>query len=97
MCETRSLRPHHRVAGPARSLHSEHSLHTERYPEKVARRLRAVNIAALIAAASSSFFTIHRLIDGPAGQWRYPDAIAMLVSASIPLLHRFRRWRAGTG
>ena len=61
---------------------------TERYPEKVARRLRAVNVAVLIAAIASSFFTIQRLLAGPPGQWRYP-AIGTLVFLSIPLLHRF--------
>ena len=61
---------------------------TERYPEKVARRLRAVNVAALIAAIASSFFTIQRLLAGPPGQWKYP-ATGMLVFLSIPLLHRF--------
>jgi adenylate cyclase len=61
---------------------------TEQYPEKVARRLRAVNVAALISAASSLFFTIQRLLAGPPGQWKYP-AIGTLVMLLIPLLHRF--------
>jgi adenylate cyclase len=61
---------------------------TERYPEKVARRLRAVNVAALIAATASSFFTIQWLLAGPPGQWKYP-ATGTLVLLSIPLLHRF--------
>jgi adenylate cyclase len=61
---------------------------TEQYPEKVARHLRAINVAALIAAASSSFFTVQRLFAGPPGQWKYP-AIGTIVMLSIPLLHRF--------
>jgi adenylate cyclase len=61
---------------------------TETYPEKVARRLRAVNVAVLISAIASSFFALQRLLAGPPGQWKYP-AIGTLVFLSIPLLHRF--------
>ena len=57
---------------------------TDRYPEKVARRLRAVNIAAWLFAATGVVFVIKRPWD--------PDKITFVVtvcSASIPLLHRF--------
>ncbi|MBI3759364.1 MAG: hypothetical protein HY269_06370, partial [Deltaproteobacteria bacterium] len=36
---------------------------TERYPEKVARRLRAVNIAAWLAAATIALLAFARLTD----------------------------------
>jgi len=60
---------------------------TEQYPDKIARRLRAVNIAALIAASSVAFFAIHRFLDS-IPHWKYAAVVA-LVYASIPLLHRF--------
>jgi adenylate cyclase len=60
---------------------------TERYPEKVARRLRAVNILTWMSAASAGFYAIQRFLDGSA-HWKYP-ALAALAYASTPLLHRF--------
>ena len=57
---------------------------TEHYPEKVARRLRAVNIAAWLFALSSALFVIKRPWD--------PDKITLVIaicSAAVPLLHRF--------
>ena len=64
---------------------------TERYPEKVARRLRAVNIAAWLSAAVTAFFAVVRLLDPVPGRWKIAavNAIAALVFALIPLLHRF--------
>ncbi len=58
MCGTRSLRRIIERRGLGVRFIPFIRYGTERYPEKVARRLRAVNIAALIAAASSSFFSI---------------------------------------
>ena len=60
---------------------------TERYPEKVARRLRATNIAAWIGAAGTAFFAVLRLLQG-VPHWKYAAAVS-LADASIPLLHRF--------
>src|SRR5215471_18157321 len=37
---------------------------TERYPEKVARRLRATNIAAWIGAGTVAFFAVWRFFQG---------------------------------
>ena len=64
---------------------------TEAYPEKIARRLRAVNIAAWSMASGTLFFTILRLLD-PRPEM-LPRALAnfgaTLVLALLPLLHRF--------
>jgi adenylate cyclase len=64
---------------------------TERYPEKIARRLRAVNIAAWGGAALGLYFGTIRLFDSAPGM-----ATRGLVSLSaavmlvlLPLLHRF--------
>ena len=59
---------------------------TEQYPDKIARRLRAVNIAALIAASSVAFVAIHRFLDS-IPHWKYAAVVA-LIYVSIPLLHR---------
>ncbi len=60
---------------------------TDGYPEKVARRLRATNIAAWIGAVSTGSFAIQRLLDG-SGHWKY-TALVALAYASVPLLHHF--------
>jgi adenylate cyclase len=60
---------------------------TERYPEQVARRLRAANIAAWILAPGTAFFAVERFLDG-SSHWKY-TALVALVYASTPLLHRF--------
>jgi len=60
---------------------------TESYPEHVARRLRATNIAAVILAAVVGAFAIVRYFDGSA-HWRYPALMAVAYSV-LPLLHRF--------
>jgi adenylate cyclase len=60
---------------------------TERYPEKVARRLRATNILAWIAAAGAGFFAVLRFFQGFA-HWKYA-ALVSLAFALVPLLHRF--------
>ena len=60
---------------------------TERYPERVARRLRATNIAAWIAASGVGVFAVLRFFQGFA-HWKYA-AVVSLASALVPLLHRF--------
>jgi adenylate cyclase len=60
---------------------------TEGYPEKVARRLRATNIAACIGAGAVGFFAIWRFLQG-LPQWKYPALVALAFAVS-PLLHRF--------
>jgi adenylate cyclase len=64
---------------------------TEAYPEKVARRLRAMNIAAWITAAIVASFAIRRLAD-PGGDKLFPGLInagGAVCFAALPLLHRF--------
>jgi adenylate cyclase len=62
---------------------------TERYPEKVARRLRAVNITAWLAALLPACFTIIRLLDAERWHWAIVNASFAIGLAAIPLLHRF--------
>jgi adenylate cyclase len=64
---------------------------TERYPEKVARRLRAMNIAAWIAAAQAGFFAILRMLDPAPGMFTrgLTNAGFAAALAALPLLHRF--------
>ena len=64
---------------------------TERHPEKVARGLMAVNIAAWLSAAVTAFFALVILLNPVPGRWRIAafNVIATLVFALIPLLHRF--------
>ena len=64
---------------------------TERYPEKVARRLRALNIAAWLGAAMTAVFTVLRLLDPAPGMFRRGliNAAFAVMIGSIPLLHRF--------
>jgi hypothetical protein len=61
---------------------------TEGYPEKVARRLRGVNIAAWLSAIMPSVFVIVRALDG---RWllALDNALTAAAFASVPLLHRF--------
>jgi adenylate cyclase len=70
-------------------LHSIIRYGTERYPEKVARRLRALNIASWIASATHTAYALILLFD-PALRWNLAiaNAIGALMYASIPLLHR---------
>jgi signal transduction histidine kinase len=60
---------------------------TEQYPEKVARRLRATNIAAWIGAAVAAVHAVLRFFEGVA-HWKYAALVA-LGFAVLPLLHRF--------
>jgi signal transduction histidine kinase/ActR/RegA family two-component response regulator len=68
---------------------------TENYPEKVARRLRALNLAIWTAAAIAAFsfadVMVHEFLNPRPGLWKVGVvlALAALIWASIPLLHRF--------
>ena len=64
---------------------------TERYPETIARRLRAVNITTWIAASLSAAFAITQLLNPAPNMWKpgVLNALAALIFAAIPLLHRF--------
>jgi adenylate cyclase len=60
---------------------------TERYPEKVARRLRATNIGAWIGSCTLTFFAVWRFLDGSA-HWKYAALVALAYGLA-PILHRF--------
>jgi signal transduction histidine kinase/ActR/RegA family two-component response regulator len=68
---------------------------TENYPEKVARRLHAVNLAAWIGAAVAAFgfanFLLLEFLNPKPGLWKAAVVLALGASiwASVPLLHRF--------
>ena len=68
---------------------------TENYPEKVARRLRALNLAAWIAAAVAAFgfanYVVLEFLNPKPGLWKAGVVFALAASiwASVPLLHRF--------
>jgi adenylate cyclase len=64
---------------------------TERYPEKVARRLRAVNITTWSGAAIIVIFGVERLFDPMPVAWRvaFINWVTAPVLVAVPLLHRF--------
>ena len=68
---------------------------TENYPEKVARRLRALNLTTWVSAAlSASGFATYvafEFLDPKPGWWKVGAvcAVAASIFASVPLLHRF--------
>jgi len=68
---------------------------TENYPEKVARRLRALNLVtwcvAAVAASGVASDVVLEFLDPKPGLWKAATvyALAALIYASIPLLHRF--------
>jgi signal transduction histidine kinase/CheY-like chemotaxis protein len=68
---------------------------TENYPEKVARRLLAVNLAAWIGAAVAALgfanFLLLEFLNPKPGLWKAAVVLALGASiwASVPLLHRF--------
>ncbi|HJQ60844.1 MAG TPA: adenylate/guanylate cyclase domain-containing protein [Vineibacter sp.] len=62
---------------------------TERYPENVARRLRAVNIACWVTALVPAYFAFVRFIDPERWDWGFLNLLFAVVIATIPLLHRF--------
>jgi adenylate cyclase len=62
---------------------------TERYPEKVARRLRTVNFGTWTAAAGHGLYAVLTLLDIAQLWWMFIAHIAlMLLFAGAPLLHR---------
>ena len=64
---------------------------TERYPEKIARRLRVMNVAAWITAAVVMSFAIRNLLYpvGDSLQLGIVGLIGALCLAILPMLHRF--------
>ena len=64
---------------------------TEGYPEKVARRLRAVNIATWSGAAVIVIMGIERFFDPMPVTWKLAaiNGVAAPILVAVPLLHRF--------
>jgi adenylate cyclase len=64
---------------------------TEPYPEKVARRLRALNISTWIGSALTCGFAVTQFLDSKPGLWKVAsiNAVTALLLAAVPLLHRF--------
>lgn len=64
---------------------------TERYPERVARRLRALNMTAWIATGVSTGFAVTQVLDPTPGLWKVAavNVLAVPLCAAVPLLHRF--------
>lgn len=64
---------------------------TEGYPEKVARRIRAVNLTARILVISAFCFAVAHFLNPTPGMWKSAvvSALATLIFIPIPLLHRF--------
>jgi len=64
---------------------------TEGYPEKVARRLRAVNLASWIVAVVVLGFAVVQFLAPTPGAWKAAavNAVAAPMFALVPLLHRF--------
>ena len=68
---------------------------TENYPEKVARRLRALNLAAWSSAALAAFgfaiVVVLEFVDPKPGLWKVGAVYALAASifALVPSLHRF--------
>jgi adenylate cyclase len=63
---------------------------TERYPPKVARRLRALNITTWCAATLGALFAFSYFIDSTPGVWKVgvTNVFGSLALAMIPFLHR---------
>ena len=62
---------------------------TERYPDKVARRLRTLNIGTWIAAATAGFNALVIFFSFSDLWWlALANTVAMLLYAGAPLLHR---------
>jgi adenylate cyclase len=64
---------------------------TERYPEQVARRLRALNLTVWITVALTAGFAVVQFLDPTPGLWKVGvvNALTALITAVVPLLHRF--------
>ena len=67
------------------------SYDTEKYPERVARRLRALNLAVWIGAAFVTGLSVVQFLDPRPGVWKIAaiNAVSAPVYASSPLLNRF--------
>src|SRR5215470_15700278 len=70
---------------------------TERFPEKVARRLRTVNLTTWMAATITTCFSVAQFLNPAPGLWKTAavNAFAAAIYASVPLLHRFGSLAAG--
>src|ERR1700749_4805203 len=63
---------------------------TERYPEKVARRLRTVNFGTWTAAAGHGLYAVLTFLDFAQLWWVFiTHIVLLLLFAGAPLLHRF--------
>jgi adenylate cyclase len=64
---------------------------TERYPEKIARRLRVLNVAAWLSALVPAIFATIRFLDPRPEIWTrgLVNASLAVAVACLPLLHRF--------
>ena len=63
---------------------------TEGYPEKVARRLRVVNITTWSAAAGFAWFALLQVLDPAPGMLTrgFVSLAVAIALALVPLLHR---------
>jgi adenylate cyclase len=61
---------------------------TERYPEKVARRLRSLNIATWSISAANAFYALVVVFDSRLRWFAVPNVVFALLFAGVPLLHR---------
>jgi adenylate cyclase len=64
---------------------------TERYPEKVARRLRSLNIAVWIAAATHAGYAFVLFFDSTLRWLTVLNLVGAVLYAGVPLLHRLGR------
>lgn len=65
---------------------------TERYPEKVARRLRTLSLASWFAAATHALYAAALFYDVARFWWLIvANTVAMLLYAGVPLLYRLGR------
>ena len=64
---------------------------TERYPENVARRLRALNLTSWIIAGIAAIYAIAQFIDPSPGVWKtgVANVVGGLTLTTVPFLHRF--------
>jgi adenylate cyclase len=72
---------------------------TAGFPEKVARRLRALNMTTWIAAGVAASYSIAQWLDPTPDLWRVAiaNAASALLLAAVPLLHRFGALAAPIG
>lgn len=64
---------------------------TAHYPEKIARRLRSMNLATWITAAVCACYAIVQFLDSTPGMWKMAivNVMAATIFAAVPLLHRY--------